>query len=97
MSRFIEATEDQLVERFVTVMKEWGIMDPNRDENALRNEIRLMLDFDDVGQCLWCKHAKGGRKCDAFDWIPSDIVCERHDHRKPFPGDHGIQFEMVDV
>lgn len=52
--------------------------------------------FGDI-QCMHCKHDRGGRSCDAFpDWIPGDIVTGRHDHRKPYPGDHGILFEPKD-
>lgn len=46
-------------------------------------------------QCVHCKHALPYNKCDAFpDGIPDEInKFNRHDHRKPFPGDNGIRFE----
>jgi hypothetical protein len=34
--------------------------------------------------------------CAAFpDGIPKDISYGENDHRKPFPGDHGIRYEPV--
>lgn len=58
-------------------------------------------------QCVQCKHFKSDCTCDAFPTkspdddglpraIPKDIVYGRHDHRYPYPGDHGIQFELKD-
>lgn len=35
--------------------------------------------------------------CDAFPGgIPEGIYCLAGDHRLPWPGDHGIRFELVD-
>lgn len=50
-------------------------------------------------QCANCSHlrdAEGYRwRCDAFpDGIPMPILREEFDHIVPYPGDHGIQFEM---
>ena len=55
-------------------------------------------------QCLHCKHFKEDCTCAAFPVesiddeglpraIPKEITSGKHDHRNPFPGDHGIQFE----
>ena len=47
-------------------------------------------------QCLECKHFIDDRKftCKAFPkGIPDDLVFTRVEHTKPYPGDHGIQFE----
>jgi hypothetical protein len=35
-------------------------------------------------------------RCTAFpEEIPREIAGNKHDHRKPFPGDHGIRFEPL--
>lgn len=49
-------------------------------------------------QCDDCKHQhEDGVSCDAFpDRIPNDILMGRYDHKKPYPGDHGIRFEPVE-
>ena len=50
-------------------------------------------------QCFNCKHLARFRPgelthCAAFpDEIPDDIRKNRHDHRQPYPGDHGVRFE----
>ena len=48
--------------------------------------------------CNRCLHfhrnAKRSVTCDAFPVrIPDDILGNIHDHHKPYPGDHGIQYE----
>jgi hypothetical protein len=52
--------------------------------------------------CTPCKHfrPRQGRTCDAFpvrDSIPVPIWLGEHDHRSPYPGDHGIQFEPIET
>ena len=51
--------------------------------------------------CDVCKHLHNGKKskatCDAFpEGIPSEVLWNKHDHHMPYPGDHGIQFEITD-
>ena len=47
--------------------------------------------------CSFCKHAIDAGTCAAFpEGIPREIIVEGGVHRKPFPGDHGIQFELSD-
>lgn len=44
--------------------------------------------------CDLCKHSQRNGTCAAFpDRIP-DAIREGVDHRMPFPGDHGIRFEL---
>jgi len=49
-------------------------------------------------QCFHCKHLDEtgrGWKCPAFpEDIPDQMILfNKHDHRKPYPGDHGVRFE----
>jgi hypothetical protein len=52
-----------------------------------------------ISQCAHCKHkSEDGEACAAFpEGIPDEILLNQHDHRDPFPGDHGIRFEPDDV
>jgi hypothetical protein len=46
--------------------------------------------------CNFCKHWSEEGDCAAFPGqIPLDVFYGRHDHRDPYPGDHGIRFELA--
>jgi len=50
-------------------------------------------------QCLVCNMYLGIRSCAAYpqqEGIPNKIWEGKHDHREPYPGDNGIQFEPID-
>ena len=52
-------------------------------------------------QCFECMHLDRSAsfnpiRCHAFpDEVPIPIQMDKHDHRKPYPGDHGIRFEPI--
>lgn len=47
--------------------------------------------------CVICKHYFGENKCEAFpEAIPDDILDGEIDHRQPYSGDNGIQFEPIE-
>lgn len=49
--------------------------------------------------CVFCRHynvgvAPGEPDCAAFAEIPEPIFSGEFDHRRPFPGDAGVRFEL---
>ena len=47
-----------------------------------------------ISDCGTCKHWVPGATFAAFpDGIPDAILDNEHDHRQPYPGDHGIRWE----
>ena len=49
-----------------------------------------------VAPCTTCKYKGRGATCTAFpDGIPAAILSGKNSHTKPYPGDHGIQFEPM--
>jgi hypothetical protein len=59
----------------------------------------LWTDANDlrVSPCLSCVHKHTtGATCTAFPTgIPDDILMRRYDHRTPYPGDQGVQYEAA--
>lgn len=48
--------------------------------------------------CVMCVHKKTDATCIAFPaGIPAEILTGEHDHRAPYPGDNGIQYEPIDT
>ena len=47
--------------------------------------------------CHSCKHYNKDLTCKAFpNRIPIEILRGKHDHRTPFKGDNGVQYEPKD-
>lgn len=49
-------------------------------------------------QCNICKYYGGGPNniCEAYpDGIPEELLTGEESHREPYPGDRGIQFEVI--
>jgi hypothetical protein len=47
--------------------------------------------------CATCLHWRENLQCDAFpEGIPRPIWTGASDHRRPFPGDHGIVYALAE-
>ena len=47
--------------------------------------------------CFFCSHFIRDFKCKAYpDGIPEEILSGEHDHKNPYKGDNGIQFEPIE-
>jgi len=63
------------------------------------------LDYTISSVCSYCKNwnfneskpKPQGNVCTAFpDGIPDEIWLGKNDHKKPYDGDHGIQYEKIE-
>lgn len=56
---------------------------------------RFVEPLPQIPPCWTCKHKHlTGPTCEAFpEKIPDEILTGEHQHREPYPGDNGIQYE----
>lgn len=60
-------------------------------------EVTPPLYLENPPPCFDCELYSGELKCKAFPaGIPDEILDGKNDHRKPYPGDHGIVFSARD-
>ena len=57
------------------------------------DDMEVLYPFSEI--CSKCKHLLGFMECKAFGKIPSEIWEGRKRHDKPYPGDNGIQYELI--
>ncbi len=62
-------------------------------ENGDGHRGDTLVDVSEL--CVGCRHFLNlNLGCDAFPvGIPDEILTGKFDHRKPYPGDHGIRYE----
>lgn len=62
----------------------------------MMNDRFILMDTSgvEVSQCVRCRHFRPDGLCEAFpEGVPDEILANEHDHRQPYDGDNGVQFE----
>jgi len=72
---------------------------PNKKERLDKFRTYTTNGHISISSCAICKHKRLGlSSCVSFpDGIPDKILTGEHDHRQPYPGDHGIRFEPLEA
>ena len=75
------------------VVRSW-----DQEDRIMDREIQRLKNLKSGFSCGFCKHLHDDKlTCEAFEGVtPSDIRNGIIDHRKPYPGDGGIMFELKD-
>lgn len=58
------------------------------------------MEIQAQSQCVACSHLDRqepeAAACDAFpEGIPQEIYTNHFDHHNPYPGDHGVHFDLI--
>jgi ATP-dependent DNA helicase PIF1 len=73
--------------------KKLGFIKEDKKKDSINGIDDKMLPAS-LLQCARCKHVISKGACTAFpNGIPLLLLLNKHDHKKPFPGDKGIVFE----
>ena len=81
----------------------WAKVVCDDDVIALFNDSRRRAAMTNAPQCFQCTNLERSDSFNPFrcralpDMIPVPIQMNRHDHRKPYPGDRGFHFDSIEV